>query len=354
MHHLQFSSDQIFTLQLSTCFRLGILQACFHSLIRTTFIMQAFCIALLLCLGAGRSIPVSKSRDILKDDLNSLPEDVLRHISSQLPVVDRLLLSETSSSLRGVAKLNDAEMVSVLLLSHFGNETCLFFALSIEEAPPGFMTRVVTELLRSKAKRSLQAACMACTVGYVELIDVISDEFLGVNLFRDVADLATLPTSELLKMHALPKLTFLQVLSDKYKHAGYGAFFKDQAWYSQYCSYTVMSHALHLYNELNGAIDFEPVPFGHIAATQTLSERTQGALRNMASDLIETRLRPGISEECFYTFSLLQLVLSPGAEIQFFSKSSSAFRTEFLVTACKTGRLDWVCPIRALLSCCLC
>lgn len=309
--------------------------------------MQAFAFVLILCVGAVSTTLASTSREVVQDNLNSLPEDLLRDIGSRLPIADRYRFSLASLYLREIVGFNDAEIVSARLFSHFGDH-CLLFALLIEDAPPGCITKVVAELSTKYDDSSLyfplDVVEYAKDVGHFDLIDDISANLSDRVSNDNVARLASLPLSDLLGMHALPKQTFLEVLDAKYNASGYDSFFKDPVWNSNYFSRTVMSHALDVYKKLNGTIDFEPVPFGYIASTQTMSEQTRLILRNMTSS--------GTNINTMFFF--LQTVLSPGSEMEFFSTLSIELRTEFLILACLTGRLDWVCPVRVLHSCCVC
>lgn len=330
-------------------------------------------IVLILCFGVVSATPTSTSDNNLENGLDSLPTDALRNIASRIPVVDRYRFSFASRLLRNAMDLNDIELVAARLFLRFGKEKRFVAALQIEDAPPGYVVAIVEELLRSTVLddsqaepnalhklRVLHVLNVADAVGHCDLVKVLYDDINGYSEHNEVfpghlfeiscdnaAQLASLPLEDLLHMHAVSKSMFLQVLDIKYYNSDYGSFFKDPAWYSQYYSKTVLSHALHLYNKLNGTTDFEPVPFGHIAFTQTMSEQTRMTLHDMYSssnDISDNRRH-------FSNF-LLQSVLSPGSEMEFFSMSNPVFRTDFLMLACETGRLDWVCLVRILLSCC--
>lgn len=151
-------------------------------------------------------------------------------------------------------------------------------------------------------------------------------------------------------MHALPRPVFMQVLAVKYDGSGYGSFFHDPAWYSRRCSSTVLSHALYLYEQLKGTFDFEPVPFGKIASTQTISEPTLKTLLHMFSVGCTNCNRHqsraiGYCNRCLFTFSYLQMLLDPESSMAFLVPSSPFFKGHFLLEACWTGRLDWVIVI---------
>lgn len=305
--------------------------------------MQAFIIVVvLLCSGVAGTTAA-----LVHDGLEWLPEDMLRHINSRLPAVDRFHLSLSSSYMRNLVDLNDADIISARLLRQFGEHECLVAAIHIEDAPPGSMVQVVMHLLRSTHFDDWhirEALKQAYTVGHCDLVDVFLNHLQTsrpdvahtkyVNFDRascdDVARLSSLPLEVLLKMHALPRPTFLQVLATKYDGSGYGPFFKDQAWNLQYYSNTVMSH---LYEKLLDTVDFDPARFCHISSMRRMSEYTR-------RDLLDS------SGLCRHAFSHLQVMISPGSEIEFFNSSSVLFRADFLLEACRTGRLDWVCSVR--------
>lgn len=285
---------------------------------------MVFTFVLILCIGVVSATPASTSDDILHEGSKPLPNGTIPNTDSRVPSVNSF-------------RVTDASFVAEQLLHRFGIKECFIAALQIEDAPPGFVKAVVEELLPHGSRRQKPLVFfLAHAVGHCDLVKGIFGE-LKVGALDNVTQLASLPLEKLLKKHALPERTFLQVIDAKYHTSGYGSFFKDPAWYSQYHSNTVLSGALHLYNKLNRTIDFEPVPFGHIAFTQTMSEQTQMCLHDMysTSNSISVDRRQ-------FTTALLQSVLSPGSEMEFFSRSNPELRTDFLMLACETGRLGWV------------
>lgn len=293
------------------------------------------------------------SRIVMAEGLESLPEDLLAEIGSRVNSVPNYV--------QKVVNGDDAGILSSVLYDRFGWQECLIAALLIEEAPGGVVVQVITNFLQYDNQIPSGAMENALEIAYTsghcpKIIKMLSDRLPtsralppGCEKARDIYDCvmsadnscrSSVHLSDLLKMHALPRNTFMDVLAAKYSN-DLGSFFNDCKRCGGIPSITMMSHAVHIYRLLNGVRDFEPIPYARILSN--------GSIPNA---IIETNLPLDYEGHSglevyrrhihFPVLHNLQIVLSPSSEINFFTNMSREGRIKFLFEACTSGRLDWV------------